>query len=140
MFRVHTHTHKARHKYAFVPLLVQMSPGNILNVTPYISISLLLLLCGRRTRREARDYQFMKKCEYMLLICSTFLLSTRRQKDDKCESGWRRVIQWSHTDRWWDRGRKSWMGGGDGTCSFIRPFTPVATATCLEGTQERRHH
>lgn len=28
----------------------------------------------------------------------------------------------------------------DGTCSFIRPFTPVATATCLEGTQERRHH
>lgn len=28
----------------------------------------------------------------------------------------------------------------DGTCSFIHPFTPVATATCLEGTQERRHH
>lgn len=26
----------------------------------------------------------------------------------------------------------------DGTCSFIRPFTPVATATCLEGTPERR--
>lgn len=23
-------------------------------------------------------------------------------------------------------------------CSFIRPFTPVATATCLEGTPERR--
>lgn len=33
------------------------------------------------------------------------------------------------------RGEKS-----DGTCSFIRPFTPVATATCLEGTLERRHH
>lgn len=34
-----------------------------------------------------------------------------------------------------ERGEKS-----DGTCSFIRPFTPVATATCLEGTLERRHH
>lgn len=39
---------------------------------------------------------------------------------------------------------ESWEGRrekkSDGTCSFIRPFTPVATATCLEGTQERRHH
>lgn len=40
-----------------------------------------------------------------------------------------------------ERGRVGWGGGrSDGTCSFIRPFTPVATATCLEGTQERRHH
>lgn len=40
-------------------------------------------------------------------------------------------------------GTESGRVGGeksDGTCSFIRPFTPVATATCLEGTQERRHH
>lgn len=36
--------------------------------------------------------------------------------------------------------RKKGEKKSDGTCSFIRPFTPVATATCLEGTQERRHH
>lgn len=52
------------------------------------------------------------------------------------------MIQWSRTDRWWDREGESWekKKKSDGTCSFIRPFTPVATATCLEGTQERRHH
>lgn len=61
------------------------------------------------------------------------------KKDDKWWSEQRWVIRWSHTDRWWDRERENW-GGDDGTCSFIRPFTPVATATCLEGTQERRHH
>lgn len=53
-----------------------------------------------------------------------------------------------------DEEKEAWAGGGeearggmsggearkksDGTCSFIRPFTPVATATCLEGTPERR--
>ena len=145
MCKIHTHTHKAYHKYAFVPLPVETGPGNILNVTLYIFISLSLALCGRREQQEARDHQFMKKWKNMLLICSTFLLSARRQKDDKCESGWRRVIHWSRTDRWWDRergelGREAEREKSDGTCSFIRPFTPVATATCLEGTQERRHH
>lgn len=31
-----TLTHEAHHKYAFVPLLVETGPGNILNVTLYI--------------------------------------------------------------------------------------------------------
>lgn len=40
-----------------------------------------------------------------------------------------------------ERGERVWRREkSDGTCSFIHPFTPVATATCLEGTQERRHH
>lgn len=107
MFKTHTHTHKERHKYAFVPPLFERGPGNILNVTLYISISLLLALRGRRTQQEARDDQFMRRCLNTPLICSTFLQSARRQKDDKCYRGWRRVIQWSRTDRWWDRENKS---------------------------------
>ncbi|TKS88340.1 hypothetical protein D9C73_023230 [Collichthys lucidus] len=99
MFKTHIHTRKERHKYAFVPLLFERGPGNILNVTLYISISLLLALRGRRTQQEARDDQFMKKCLNTPLMCSTFLQSARRQKDDKCYRGWRRVIQWSRTDR-----------------------------------------
>lgn len=48
------------------------------------------------------------------------------------------------TERGRERGRvgEGKTGGkkSDGTRSFIRAFTPVATATCLQGTQERRHH
>lgn len=84
MFKIHTHTHKAHHKYAFVPLLVETSPGNILNVTPYIFISLSLAVRGWRTQQEARDHQFMREWKNMLLICNTFLQSARWQKDDKC--------------------------------------------------------
>lgn len=77
MIKIHTHKHKAHHTYAFVPLLVETGPGNILNVTLYIFISLLLALCGRCTQQEAGDHQFMKKYKNMLFICSTFLLSVR---------------------------------------------------------------
>lgn len=106
--KIHTHTHKAHHKYAFVPLLFEMSPGNILNVTLYIFISLSLALRGGRAQQEARVHHFMIKWRHILRICSTFLPSVRRQKDDKCWRGWRWVIQWSRTDRWWDRERESW--------------------------------
>lgn len=145
MFKIHIHTHKAHHKYAFVPLLVERGPGNILNVTLYISISLPLALRGRRTQQEARDHQFMKKWRNMLLVCSTF--------PPECEAtkGWQMLRvdggEWSSgaaqigggTERG-RVGREKKKKKSDGACSFIRPFTPVATATCLEGTQERRHH
>lgn len=55
--KIHTHTHKAHHKYAFVPLLVEMGPGNILNVSLYISISILIALCGLCTQREVSGWR-----------------------------------------------------------------------------------
>lgn len=87
MFKIHTHIHRALHKYAFVPLLVETGPGNILNVTPYIFISLSLAARGRRTQQEARDHRFMKERENMLLICSTF--------PPECEAtkGWQ-MLEW----------------------------------------------
>lgn len=66
MFEIHTHTHKAHHKYAFAPLLFEMGPGNILNVTLYIFISLSLAQHGWLTQQEARDHQFIKKWKNML--------------------------------------------------------------------------
>lgn len=57
------------------------------------------------------------------------------------------MIQWSHAEkvvgqRDGDLGGGGVGGGGesDATCSFIRPFTPVAKATCLQGTGEMHNH
>lgn len=55
MFKIHTRTHKVHHKYAF--LLVEMGPGNILNVTLYISITFSLAHCGWCTQQEAGGKQ-----------------------------------------------------------------------------------
>lgn len=109
MLKINTHARQAHRKYAFVPLQVEMGPGNILNVTLYISISRFLAPCGWCTQQEGRDRQFMKN---VLPGCSTLLMSVRRQTDDKCESGWSRAIQWSRTERRWDKklgGGKKWM-------------------------------
>lgn len=120
----------------------------------------------QRTQQEAGDCQFMRKRQnpppifqkhFLPLRLSSAQLQNvrRRKKDDKCWSRWRRRVIWgSRAERrlWMRRGRlgqggKEGRGGrsggeerkkSDGTCSFIRPFTPVATATCLEGTPERR--
>lgn len=54
-----THTYAAHHKYAFVPLLVGVGPGNILNVIAGVSISLLLAARGRGAQQEAPHRQFM---------------------------------------------------------------------------------
>lgn len=50
----------------------------------------------------------------------------------------RRKVEGQERETWEEReGERERRN--DGTCSFIRSFTPVATATCLEGTGERRH-
>lgn len=127
-----------------MPLLVETGPGNILNVTLYIFIWLSLALCGRCAQQEARDHQFGKKWKNMLFICSTFppeCEATKRMTNVRVDGG-----EWSTGAAQIGGGteREGELGGrkkkSDGTCSFIRSFTPVATATCLEGTQERRHH
>lgn len=46
--KIHTHAHQAHHKYASASLLLELSPGNILNVTLCIFISLSLALRGGR--------------------------------------------------------------------------------------------
>lgn len=88
MFKVHTHIHihTQRHIINMHLCLYWFSPGpgNILNVTFYFFISLSLALCGGRPQQESRDHQFREKWRNMLFLRSTFLLSARRQKDDKC--------------------------------------------------------
>lgn len=56
------------------------------------------------------------------------------------------MIQWSHAEKVAGQrdgdlgGGRVGGGGSDATCSFIRPFTPVAKATCLQGTGEMHNH
>lgn len=101
----------------------------MLYVPLYIFISLSLALCGGRTQNRKQEIigSWRNGMEWnMLLISNTFPSWLSGDKKMTNVSEWRR----------WDR--ESWEGNG--TCSFIRPFTPVATATCLEGTHERRRH
>lgn len=129
MFRRHTLLHKARHKYAF----------SLCWCRKHIKCHFFIFsshfhwqLCGRHTQQEVRDNQFY---EELMCVCNPFHLSERRQKDDKCWSGWREVIQWSCTERRWDSHRmEEW--GREGCFFHPSLFTPVATATCLQGTQK----
>lgn len=128
---IHTHAHGAHYKYAFVPLLVRMGPGIILNVIACISISLLLAARGRGTQREAPDRQFMRTA---LPTCNTFFLSVRWQKEDKCARRRRGGIQRSCTERWRDKEIETQGRGGGGK---------VSDATLLSSTpllQSPRQH
>lgn len=65
MLKINTHACQAHHKYAFVPLQVEMGPGNILNVALYISISRFLALCGSCTQQEGRSSVYEECAPWM---------------------------------------------------------------------------
>lgn len=144
MLKIHTHTHKAHHKYAFVPLLVWGGSWKHIKChSLYFHLTFIGSAWSVHTTGSKRLSVYEEMLEYAPYM---------QHFPPECDAtkGWQ-MLQWMEASDPVEPHRKvvgqGELGGekererekSDGTCSFIHPFTPVATATCLEGTQERRH-